>query len=128
MGCSNYLCYSCDLRFTNNPFEYNHHEEQYITNPKAKILLDYNATLLAKSNIPKAYNTLKASPRSFSSNSSLDYNVSHIRPVIATYEFDYKKGTVIGLGIYSGDVINNHRFQNFFDSLLFQYVMKARRD
>ena len=57
---SNYLCYSCDLRFTNNPFEYNHHEEQYITNPKAKILLDYNATLVAKSNIPKAYNTLKA--------------------------------------------------------------------
>ena len=91
--------------------------------------MDYNATLVAKSNIPKAYNTLKDSPRSFSSNSLLDYNnVSHIRPVIATYEFNYKKGTVIGLGIYSGDVINNHRFQKFFDSLLFPYVMKARRD
>ena len=28
---SNYLCYSCDITFANDPWEYNHHEEQYVT-------------------------------------------------------------------------------------------------
>lgn len=31
---SNYLCYQCGIIFDNDPFEYRHHEEQYITNPK----------------------------------------------------------------------------------------------
>ncbi len=38
---SNYC--SCLLTFNNNPFSYTHHEEQYLTNPNAKILIDYQA-------------------------------------------------------------------------------------
>jgi hypothetical protein len=38
---SNYC--SCQLTFNNNPFSYTHHEEQYLTNPNAKILIDYQA-------------------------------------------------------------------------------------
>jgi hypothetical protein len=96
---SNYLCCYADIvNFANNPFNSTHNEEQYITNPNAKILLDYNATLIKRG------------------------NVSH--PKIATYEYDYKKGKVIGLGLYSDDILwsNNERFMRFFDSLLFKYA------
>jgi hypothetical protein len=96
---SNYLCYSCDITFTNDPFEYRHHEEQYITNPHDIILLNYNASL---SNYP-----------------------IQMRPVIATYELNYEKGKVISLGIYSDDIISNGRFDRFFDSLLLQYASKV---
>ena len=41
---SNYLCYSCSITFANNPFSYRHHEEQYISNPKDVILLNYRAS------------------------------------------------------------------------------------
>ena len=97
---SNYLCYSCNIRFTNNPLEYRHHEEQYITNPHDIILMNYNASL---SNYPLP-----------------------IRPVIATYELNYQKGKVISLGIYSEDIIGNGRFDRYFDSLLLQYASKER--
>ena len=97
---SNYLCYSCDIRFTNNPFEYRHHEEQYITNPHDIILMNYNASLS-------------------------NYHLP-IRPVIATYELNYQKGKVISLGIYSEDIIGNGRFDRYFDSILLQYASKIR--
>jgi hypothetical protein len=96
---SNYLCYSCNIRFTNDPFEYRHHEEQYITNPHDIILMNYNA-------------------------SSPDYPIQ-TRPVIATYELNYQKGRVISLGIYSDDILSNGRFDRFFDSLLLQYASKV---
>jgi hypothetical protein len=47
---SNFLCYLCNFRFDNNPFGYRHLEEQNITNPKAKILLDYNASIIHHQN------------------------------------------------------------------------------
>jgi hypothetical protein len=96
---SNYLCYSCNIRFTNDPFEYRHHEEQYITNPHDIILMNYNASLS-------------------------DYPIQ-TRPVIATYELNYQKGRVIALGIYSDDILSNGRFDRFFDNLLLQYASKV---
>jgi hypothetical protein len=41
---SNYLCYSCNIKFENNPFGYRHHEEQYITNSHDIILYKYQTT------------------------------------------------------------------------------------
>jgi hypothetical protein len=41
---SNYLCYLCTITFANNPFGYTHHEEQYLSNPKDVILLNYHAS------------------------------------------------------------------------------------
>jgi hypothetical protein len=96
---SNYLCYSCNIRFTNDPFEYRHHEEQYITNPHDIILMNYNASLS-------------------------EYPIQ-TRPVIATYELNYQKGRVIALGIYSDDILSNGRFDRFFDNLLLQYASKV---
>jgi hypothetical protein len=42
---SNYLCYQCVSRFTNDPFEYRPHEEQYVTNQNDTIVMNYNAAI-----------------------------------------------------------------------------------
>lgn len=95
---SNYLCYKCVSRFVNDPFGYKPHEEQYVTNPKDIVLLNYNA--------------------------SVPEYLFHKKPVIASYELNYKLGRVIALGIYSDDIISNGKFQRYLDSLLLQYDIK----
>jgi hypothetical protein len=96
---SNYLCYSCNITFANNPFHYKHHEEQYLTNPNDRILMDYKAYLS---------NYQKTSVR---------------KPIlIATYVLNYQKGKVVVLGIYSDDIITNSKFDRYFDGLLMQYT------
>ena len=95
---SNYLCYKCVSRFVNDPFGYKPHEEQYVTNPRDIVLLNYNA--------------------------SVPESLFHAKPIIASYELSYKKGRVISLGIYSDDIISNGKFQRYLDSLLLQYDIK----
>jgi hypothetical protein len=126
---SNYLCYSCDIIFNNSPFGYQHREEQYMTNPKDKILLDYNASVIAR------HNTVGIED---SNNSTMAYhsNVTNVPPQnknndttkikIATYELDYGRGKVISLGIYADDIIKNYRFNKFLDSLLLKYTLKDK--
>jgi hypothetical protein len=102
---SNYCeCWGVDnIRFGNNPFGVIHNEEQYITNPDAKIILDYYA-----------YNTSQNTflPRDFK---------------IATYELGYQKGKVITLGLYTDDLLfKNDKFRQFFDSLLYYYVFREQ--
>jgi hypothetical protein len=94
---SNYHCFSCKITFANNPFQYKHHEEQYLTNPKALILLNYNASITKKDSKP-------------------------MKILVATYILNYQRGKVIVLGIYSDDVITNSKFIRYFDSLLLKYV------
>jgi hypothetical protein len=91
---SNYLCcYDSKIIFRNDPFGITHNEEQHVTSHNAKILIDYNATK----------NQKEAS--------------------IATYLLEYKKGKVIGLGIWTDDkLLKNERFFRLLDSLFFQYV------
>ena len=98
---SNYLCDLCVKIFSNNPFGYIPHEEQYITNPHDIILLNYNASI----------------PRR---------NLLLSKPVIATYELNYQNGKVIALGIYTDDIISNARFDRYLDSLLLQYDIRTR--
>ena len=40
---SNFGCSSCTVTFHNNPFSYTHHEENYVTYPNVRILIDYQA-------------------------------------------------------------------------------------
>jgi hypothetical protein len=42
---SNFLPCVCPVTFANDPFEYRHHEEQYITNHNDTILINYGASL-----------------------------------------------------------------------------------
>ena len=96
---SNYANQSSGIIFGNNPFGYLKHEEQFITNPKVNILLDYNVTIPSIN--PKDFHDFR----------------------IAAYEHNYKAGKVIHFGIYpSDDVLNNERFTRFFDSILLKYI------
>ena len=101
---SNYI--SGISKFANNPFDYLPHEEQYTTNPKDVILLNYNAT------IP--------------SNISRDISNKTGSIVVATYELNYLKGKVIALGLYSDDIITNGSFDRYFDNLILQYAARAQ--
>ncbi|MGD9672718.1 MAG: N,N-dimethylformamidase beta subunit family domain-containing protein [Candidatus Nitrosocosmicus sp.] len=77
--------------FRNNPFNYNHTEEQYVTNPDAKILLDYEA-----------------------------YNLTdnYQNATVATYMMNYGKGKVVHLGIWGHTLTHNEKFLNYFDKVI----------
>ena len=119
---SNYLCYSCNITFANNPFEYKHHEEQFITNPEVKILLDYNATISEHNNLQE----VKSNNSDIENNKDPTKISKNVR--IAAYEHDYKKGKVIALGIYpDGALMNDDRFNRFFDSILLKYTENLKK-
>jgi hypothetical protein len=119
---SNYLCYSCNITFANNPFEYKHHEEQFITNPEVKILLDYNATISEHNNLQE----VKSNNSDIENNKDPTKISKNLR--IAAYEHDYKKGKVIALGIYpDGALMNDDRFNRFFDSILLKYTESLKK-
>lgn len=101
---SNYI--SGISKFVNNPFDYLPHEEQYTTNPKDVILLNYNATI--PSNISKDISNKTGSI------------------VVGTYELNYLKGKVIAIGLYSDDIITNGSFDRYFDNLVLQYAVRAQ--
>lgn len=97
---SNYI--SNIAKFSNNPFDYLPHEEQFITNPKDIILLNYNATISGDN--PNKIGSV----------------------VVATYELNYLRGRVIALGLYSDDIIVNGNFDRYFDNLILQYAVRTQ--
>lgn len=97
---SNYISHI--VSFSNDPFSYVPHEEQYITNPNDIILLNYNATM---------------SPNNLTNTGSV---------VIATYELNYLRGRVIALGLYLDDIITNGSFDRYFDNLILQYAVRTK--
>ncbi|MDQ6863549.1 MAG: hypothetical protein M3044_06970 [Thermoproteota archaeon] len=80
------------VHFRNNPFNYTHTEEQYVTNPEAKILINYQAY-----DIPSK---------------------SYQHATVATYQMNYGKGKVINLGIWGHIVEDNKAFLNYFDNVI----------
>jgi hypothetical protein len=80
-----------NVYFRNNPFNYTHTEEQYVTNPNAKILLDY-----------KAYNLTD----------------NYHDATVATYMMNYELGKVIHLGIWGHIVRQNPAFIEYFDKVI----------
>jgi hypothetical protein len=114
---SNYLCFRCGITFSNYPFGYKQHEEQYITNPHDIILFNYGASMP----MPKQ---TKQSPmispsQQLSINREAYIDTKHI---IATYELRYQKGKVIAFGIYADDVITGNKFDKYFDRLLLKNI------
>jgi hypothetical protein len=86
---SNYLDITNKIFFKNNPFNYSHVEEDFVSNPKAKILLDYQAY-----DLPEKYSNA----------------------TVATHEMDYGKGKIISLGIWGHQLINNEQFLKYIDN------------
>jgi parallel beta-helix repeat protein len=90
---SNFLDVSSKLNvyFRNNPFNYTHVEEQYVTNPKANILVNFHAYSL-----PDKY----------------------ANATVAIYEMNYGKGKSINLGIWGPTLANNTKFLNYYDNVI----------
>jgi parallel beta-helix repeat protein len=78
--------------FANNPFNYTHNEEQYVSNPGAKILIDYHAY-----DIPGRY---------------------YRHATVAAYQMNYLDGKIINLGIWGHVVEDNKAFLNYFDNVI----------
>jgi hypothetical protein len=97
---SNFFCFSCRTTFAYNPFGYTHREEQYISNPNATILLNYNASALSPN--PKIAKNATS---------------THLHTV-AAYELTYKRGKVIDLGIYSDEIIDRRAFLVLLDHII----------
>ena len=105
---SNYLvnAISDKVYFTNNPFNYTHFEENYITNPNARVILDYGAKF------PEEYFTF--------------HDSVHRDALIATYYMNYNKGKVIMMGLYSQHLANNKAFLEFFDNIIMHHALGDR--
>ena len=82
-----------NITFTNNPFNYTHFEEQFVNNPKAKIIIDYGIKF------PKGWSGPTES-------------------TVATYSLNYGKGKVIMMGLSGIQLADNEKFLNFFSKLL----------
>jgi len=116
---SNYLCFRCGLTFSDNPFGYKQHEEQYITNPHDTILFNYVASMPTS-----MQKQIKPSPvislsQQLSISKDADIDAKHI---ITTYELRYQKGNVIVFGIYADDIITSIKFNKYFDILLLKNI------
>ena len=100
-----------------------------MTNPKDKILLDYNASVIgphSTDDIDTTNNSTMAYHSNVTNAPPQNNNNKTTKMEIATYELDYGKGKVISLGIYADDVIKNYRFNKFLDSLLLRYSLKDK--
>jgi hypothetical protein len=90
---SNFLDIDSNIKvlFKNNPFNYTHSEEQYVTNPNAVILINY-----------QAYNLTEEYPGA----------------TVATYMMSSGKGKIINLGIWGHTLTDNSNFINYFDNII----------
>ena len=89
-----------DIYYLNNPFNYTHFEDNYVNNPHAVILLDYQARF--------------PHDKDYSNDTK-----------IATYTMEVGNGKVIVLGIFSENILNNTVFQTFLINDLFPYALSS---
>ena len=103
------------VTFANNPFNYTHVEEQFVNNPKAKIITDYGIK------IPKD------SVESYLKNKKIHPELQQDIPIddvkVATYSLDYGKGKVIMLGLFGEKLVHNQSFVSFFYNLIVKLVL-----
>ncbi|HJT50190.1 MAG TPA: N,N-dimethylformamidase beta subunit family domain-containing protein [Nitrososphaeraceae archaeon] len=86
-----------NIGFANNPFNYTHFEENFVTNMNDKIIYNYGAK------IPE--------------------DNPYRGAIVATYELGYGKGKVIMFGIYAQNLASNKIFLEFFDKIIANYVL-----
>jgi hypothetical protein len=91
---------SDDVTFSNNPFNYEHSEEQFITNPNATIIHDFEVT-------EDTTNEL--------GDERVEQHFPDLETVVATYEMISGKGKVINLGIFGHTLDDNEAFLEFYD-------------
>ncbi len=130
-----------NVTFSNNPFHYNHTEEQYITNPNDKVILDFGAQI-TYAPTDQRYNLLLSSKEQLNNNNnnnmqqeqqvpgggSSDYAQIGTHPHIAVYEHNYGKGKVISLSIFSWTLLNNQRFFDFYQHEIMPRALSTRTE
>ncbi len=86
-----------NISFTNNPFNYSHFEEQFVNNPKDKIIMDYGIKFLQKEYLR-------------------DPSLKQVR--VATYSLEFGNGKVVMVGLTGHKLSNNASFLRFFDDII----------
>ena len=89
------------VTFENNPYNATHFEENYVTNPRATIIHDYEMKL----------------------GEDYEGDPSDSNKVIATYELGYGKGKVIFLGTYAEREATNPLFHKFFRNVVLMHAL-----
>src|ERR671923_509407 len=92
---------SDDVTFSNNPFNYEHSEEQFITNPNATIIHDFEAT--------------EENTQDEGGDERQRQRFPDLQTVVAAYEMISGKGKVIDLGIFGHTLDDNKAFLDFYD-------------
>ena len=89
-----------NVTFSNNPFNYDHSEEQIVTNPNAMIIFDFGVTEHTPYEIGEEIDNEQHFP-----------NFGKV----AVYEMISGKGKVINIGIYAHKLEDNEAFLDFYE-------------
>jgi hypothetical protein len=90
-----------NVTFSNNPFNYDHSEEQIVTNPNAVIIFDFGV--------------IEHTP--YEIGEEIDDEQQHFPGFgkVAVYEMISGKGKVLNIGIYAHQLEDNEAFQDFYE-------------
>jgi hypothetical protein len=100
---------SDDVTFSNNPFNYKHSEEQFITNPNATIIHDFEV--------------MEDDTQGEGGDERQGQRFPGLGTVVATYEMISGKGKVINLGIFGHTLDDNEAFLKFYDEEILPRVL-----
>ena len=95
--------------FSNDHFGYRHIEEQYVTNPKDKMILDFGTLV-------------------YQNSSSMEKYAKYANARVAFYELDSginSNGRVIMLSIFGHKLVQNTDFLSFYDSKIIPLVFAS---
>src|SRR5215210_3652745 len=98
-----------NVTFSNNPFNYDHSEEQIVTNPNAVIIFDFGV--------------IEHTP--YKIGEEIDDEQQHFPGFgkVAVYEMISGKGKVINIGIYAHQLEDNEAFQDFYEEEILPRVL-----
>jgi hypothetical protein len=102
-----------NLTFSNNPFNYDHSEEQIVTNPNATIILDYGLT----------EEDVSGEIEDESGNKIRDMPHFPGFGKVATYEMTSGKGKIINIGIFAHKLEDNQAFLDFYNREIIPRVL-----
>jgi hypothetical protein len=89
-----------NVTFSNNPFNYDHSEEQIVTNPNARIIFDFGV--------------IERTPYEIGEEIDNEQHFPNFGKV-AVYEMISGKGKVINIGIYAHKLEDNEAFLDFYE-------------
>jgi len=89
-----------NITFANNPFDYDHSEEQIVTNPNAMVIFDFGVIEHTQYEIGEQIDKEEHFP-----------NFGKV----AVYEMNSGKGKVVNIGIFAHKLKDNEAFLNFYE-------------